>query len=180
MAPLVNVRCPQAKTKKQAIACFAFTDTCRVADVSSRYDGKPCRASDLDRPHPAMSPLYAFRHSALDTDTVQIRYAQDRKVTIVTMRDIDKASRDDLPMPAHMPHKVTPQSSYADVYRECVIALNCLDADDDAPHRWRDRLPLYALATRQYRAAIDLGDLDERTIATRARDAAFRGAIACK
>lgn len=170
MSHLVNVRCPNAKSKKQAIACFAFTDTCRVADVSSRYDGKPCRASDLDRP----------RHSALDTDTVQIRYAQDRKVTIVTMRDINKASRDDLPMPAHMPHKVTPQSSYADVYRECVIALDCLDAGEDAPSNWRHRLPLYALTTRQYRAAIDLGDLDERTIATRARDAAFRGAIACK
>jgi hypothetical protein len=178
MAHLANVRLPEAKSKKQALAMFAHTDRARVADITSRYDGKPVRASDLDGSHP--------------TDTIQIRYAADRKVAVVTMRDVTRAAREDLPSrdpvksigPATLrptePHKIGAAASYVDVYRECVIALNCLDADDDAPHRWRDRLPLYALATRQHRAAIDLGDLDERMIATRARDAAFRGVIACK
>lgn len=178
MAHLANVRIPEAKSKKQARAMFAHTDRARVTDITSRYDGKPCRASDFD--------------GARETDTVQIRYASDRKVTVVTMKEIDRAKREDLPnrdpvktvgpstLRPKEAYKVGAASSYADVYRECVIALDCLDAEDDAPHRWRDRLPLYALATRQHRAAIDLGDLEERTIAMRARDAAYRGVIACK
>lgn len=177
MAHLANVRLPEAKSKKQALAMFSHTDRARVADITSRYDGKPVRASDLDGSRP--------------TDTVQIRYAADRKVIVVTMRDVNHAAREDLPNrdpvksigPATLrpePHKIGAASSYVDVYRECVIALDCLDAGEDAPPNWRHRLPLYALATRQHRAAIDLGDLDERTIAMRARDAAFRGVLACK
>lgn len=84
----IHVRCPAAKTKRQALACLRFDVGCTIADVSSRWDGEPVSWADL---------------ITLGSARVQIRYASDRKVCAVTLRTIGKAERVDLPSTPH-PH----------------------------------------------------------------------------